>query len=139
MIRALAALAVTVTLLAGCGGSSSSEAASDSSLPAEETFADGPCRNAAPDILAIGRTLPRLDKKGTLDQEVRDTLRDAQAVLAAIAAGAPSASKPALSDLADKAGLVRSRADANSYEKAQGEQLRSSYEAAVKACTAPAG
>lgn len=123
MSRALAAVAVSVALLTGCGGSSS-EVSGDVSLPAEDTFAEGPCRNTAPDILAIGRTLPRLGGKGSLDQGVKDTLRDAQAVLAAVAANAPAQVKPALSDLADKAGLVRTRADANTYDKAQGQQAR---------------
>ncbi len=135
MSRALAAVAVSVALLTGCGGSSS-EVSGDVSLPAEDTFTEGPCRNTAPDILAIGRTLPRLGGKGSLDQGVKDTLRDAQAVLAAVAANAPAQVKPALSDLADKAGLVRTRADANTYDKAQGQQLRAAYDAALRACTA---
>ena len=138
MSRALAAVVVSVALLTGCGGSTSSEVSGDVPLPAEDTFADGVCRNTAPDILAIGRALPALGSKG-LDQGVKDTLRDAQAVLAAGAGSAPGQVKPALSDLADKAGLVRTQAEANSYDKAQGQQLRAAYEAALRACTMPPG
>lgn len=135
MSRVFAAVLVCGVLLTGCSGSSGGSA---ESLPAEEAFSDGDCRIAAPDILAIGRTLPRLDTKRTLPQEVKDVLRDSQAVLFAIAEGAEGPVKPKLSDTVEKIGVVRIRADSNTYEPAQGEALRRSYDALVQACTMPA-
>lgn len=135
MSRAFAAALACGVLLTGCSGSSEGSAAS---LPAEDAFRDGDCRTAAPEILAIGRTLPRLDAKRTLPQEVKDVLQDSQAVLFAIAERAEATVKPKLSDTVEKIGIVRIRADSNTYEAAQGEGLRRSYEALVQACTMPA-
>ena len=119
--------------LAGCSGSSGPD------LPEEASFAEGTCRTAAADVRAIGRALPMLGEDGSVDAEVRVDLRAAHDRLRALADGAEADLQPALTELNEKIGIVRIRADGNSYEPALGELLTRSYENVVERCTATAG
>lgn len=105
-------------------------------LPAESSFAEGTCAQVAPDVITIGRALPRLGEGGTVDPQVKDELREAQDRLFAVADTAEPALKPTLDDLVLKIGLVRIRADGNSYETSQGAVLQTAYDATVRTCTA---
>lgn len=131
MSRRLAASVAFAALLAGC---TSSDGAPE--VPAESAFLEGTCRAAAPDVIAVGRTLPRLGDGGVVDQAVKDELRAAQDGLFALVPSAEEMYKPVLDELVLSTGIVRLRADSNTYEPDLGGLLRRSYERALSVCTA---
>lgn len=132
MSRRLAAVVAFAALLAGCTSSGDGP-----EIPAESAFLEGTCRTAAPDVIAIGRTIPRLGDGGAVDQAVKDELRTAQDGLFALTSTAEQAYKPAFDELVVSTGIVRIRADTNSYEPDLGGLLRRSYERVLSVCTAP--
>lgn len=115
-------------LLAGC------TAGTGPDVPSEDAFASGTCRTAAPDVRAVGEAIPRLGDGGKVDGAVKDDLREAQDRLAALADGAEPAVGPDLQALVEAIGLVRIRADGNTYGTAQGEALTRAYEQVLDAC-----
>jgi ferredoxin len=128
--RALPVLLALPLLLGACS--------SGPDLPEESSFAEGTCRTAAPDVIAVGKALPELGDGPSVDGDVRGSLQDAQDRLAALAETAEPAYKPALDRLVVSIGLVRIRADGNTYQAKIGDGLETSYDEAVEACTAPA-
>ncbi len=132
MSRRLAAAVAFAVLLAGC-----TSAGDGPEIPAESAFLEGTCRTAAPDVIAIGRTIPRLGDGGQVDQAVKDELRTAQDGVFALVETAEEPYKPALDELVVSTGVVRIRADGNSYEPDLGGLLRRSYERVLSVCTAP--
>ena len=126
--------------LAACsdGGSSAAPSAAPSrSAPPETAFADGTCRLAAPDVLAVARDADRLGDGPTVEAEVTEALREEQDRLFALAETADAAVRPALDRLVVAIGLVRVRADGNTYEPSLGADLVTAYDAVVRTCTAP--
>lgn len=123
MRRAVPALLLAL-VLTGC----------TSDVPAEDDFAAGTCRTAAPDVRAVGEALPRLGDDGKVDADVKDELREAQDRLAAVADGAEADLAPDLQALVEAIGIVRIRADGNTYESAQGDALTRAYERVLDAC-----
>lgn len=113
-------------VLAGC----------TSDVPAEDDFAAGTCRTAAPDVRAVGEAIPELGDGGKVASDVKDDLREAQDRLAALADGAEPELQPDLQGLVEAIGIVRIRADGNSYESAQGQALTRAYERVLDACVA---
>lgn len=128
MRRAVPALLLAL-VLAGC----------TSDVPAEDAFAAGTCRVAAPDIRAVGAALPRLGDGGKVDRDVKDDLREAQDRLVALADGAEPALRPDLQSLVEAIGIVRIRADGSTYQSAQGDALSRAYERVLDACGARQG
>lgn len=124
----LAVLALVAVGASACGASSDKQ-------PAASSFADGTCRAAAPDVLAIGKMAGNLGDAKKVSPEVRTSLREAQGRLSSLAEAAEPSYKPALDALVVSAGFVRIRADGNTYEPALGKQLMTDYRAVVKACT----
>ena len=114
-------------LLAGCSD--------EPELPSESAFAEGTCRVAAPDVLEVGRALPRLGDGGEVDRAVKDALRDAQDRLFAVTEGAEPQYRPSMSGLVEAVGAVRIRADGNTYESSLGDELRARYDDVLEACT----
>lgn len=138
-MRTAAVALLAALALAGCTSSSEDPAPDEPPavpLPAASSFTEGTCTLVAPDVIAVGENLPKLGDGGDVDQEVKDALRDAQDRVFAVAEAAEPAVKPALDELVVALGIVRVRADGNTYETAQGEVLRKAYDAAVDACTA---
>jgi ferredoxin len=131
MRRSLTALAVCGLALTACGSGSD-----EPKQPAMAAFADGTCRVAAPDVLAIGKAGLRIDKSKKVDAETRTALREAQAALRDLATAAEPSYQPSLDALVVSAGFVRIRADGNTFEPAVGEQLMKDYRAVLKACGA---
>ena len=115
--------------LAGLVGCSSSD------VPDESAFAEGTCRTAAADVRAVGQSLPELGDGGAVDGDVRAGLREAHDRLRALADGAEPALQPVLAELNEKIGIVRIRADGNTYEPQFGERLTAAYERVLEACT----
>ena len=105
-------------------------------VPDAGKFAEGTCRTAAPDVRAVGEALAELGDDGKVAADVKDALREAQTRLDAVASGAEPALQPALVDLVQKIGVVRLRADGNTYETELGESLTRSYEQVLEACGA---
>lgn len=108
-------------------------------VPDESAFAEGTCRTAAADVRAVGQSLPELGDGGAVDGDVRAGLREAHDRLRALTDGMSPTDEPALqpvlAELNEKIGIVRIRADGNTYEARFGEQLTASYERVLEACT----
>ena len=132
-MRRLVPLLVLPMLLVGC--SSSSDAPAEPELPAESAFAEGTCRVAAPDLLDLGRALPRLGDDGTVAPDVQATLEETQDRLALVAQTAEPGIAPRLTELVEVIGGVRIRAVGNTYEPSLGEDLQASYDEVLSACT----
>ena len=132
-MRLAAALVCVPLLLAGC--SSSPDEAPQPELPAEGDFAEGTCQGAAPDLLALGRALPRLGDDGTVPQDVQQVLADVQERLSLFTETAEPELVPALPTLVERIGGVRIRAVGNTYEASLGEDLQAAYDDVLGACT----
>ena len=124
----LLAAALLTGALTGC-------TSSGPDLPSESAFAEGTCRAAAPDVLAVGRALPELGDGGTVADEVRTELTTSQDRLAGLAENAEPAVKAPLDELVVGIGLVRIRADGGTYDPELGEALERRWDALVAACT----
>ena len=130
----LAAVLVCVPLLvAGC--TSSADVPAEPELPAEADFAQGTCREAAPDLLELGRTLPDLGDDETVPREVQQSLADVQDRLASFAQVPDPELGDALPTLVERIGGVRIRAVGNTYEPGLGEDLQAAYDDVLGACT----
>ena len=123
--------ALTALALAGLVGCSSG----GPDVPDESAFAEGTCRTAAADVRAVGQSLPDLGDGGAVDGDVRAGLREAHDRLRALADGAEPALQPVLAELNEKIGIVRIRADGNTYEPQFGERLTEAYERVLETCT----
>lgn len=139
-MRTAPAALVGLLLLVGCTSSPSDDepTAAASPLPAESSFTEGTCRLVAPDVIAVGGALPRLGDGGDVDQDVKDELRAAQDRLRAVAEAAEPEYRAALDELSVAIGVVRIRADGNTYETAQGDALAEAYDEVVGVCTGAA-
>jgi hypothetical protein len=133
-VRLAAVLVCVPLLLAGC--SSSPDSPPEPELPAEADFAQGTCRDAAPDLLELGRALPRLGDDGTVPAEVQQVLADVQDRLAFFAEAAEPEIAGLLPTLVERIGGVRIRAVGNTYEPSLGEDLEAAYDEVLAACTA---
>ena len=120
-------------LLAAC--SSSPEGPSEPELPALVDFRAGACRTAAPDLLTLGRTLPRLGDEPTVEADVQDVLREVQDGLVAVVPAAEPQYAGPLQELVETLGGVRIRAVGNTYDPLLGDNLATAYQRAVEVCT----
>ena len=131
----MAVLVVCVPLLlAGC--SSEPDRPAEPELPAESDFAQGTCQAAAPDLLELGRTLPRLGDDATVPEDVQQVLADVQDRLSLFAEAAEPELTEVLPVLVERIGGVRIRAVGNSYEPSLGEDLQAAYDDLLAVCTA---
>jgi hypothetical protein len=110
----------------------------DLKQPPVSAFADGTCRVAAPDVLALGKAGAHLGKGKTIDAAAKAELKDAQDGLRTVAEGAEPAYKKAFQNLIVSTGFVRIRADGNTYDASLGRQMMADYNAVVRICTARA-
>ena len=124
----LTAIALLLFAVSACGR--------EAAQPKVSSFADGTCRVAAPDVLALGKAGAHLGKGKTIDAAAKAELKDAQDGLRTLADGAEPAYKNAFEKLIVSTGFVRIRADGNTYEPALGKQLMADYDAVLKACGA---
>ena len=129
MRRAMLALLALPAFAAACGNQAGP------AQPSLSAFAEGTCRVAAPDLLAIGRAGAQLGEDRTVDASVLQQLKDAQDGLRTVTDGAEPAYRTAFQDLVESTGFVRIRATGNGYEPALGRQLRADYAAVLKLCT----
>ncbi len=132
-MRLAAVLVCVPLLLSGC--SSSPQSPPEPDLPAESEFTQGTCREAAPDLLELGRTLPRLGNDSTVPADVQQGLADVQERLALFTEAPDPAVAPMLATLVERIGGVRIRAVGNTYEPSLGEDLQASYDEVLSACT----
>ena len=132
-MRLAAVLVCVPLLLAGC--SSAPDAPPEPELPAEADFAAGTCREAAPDLLELGRALPRLGDEATVPPDVQQVLADVQDRLALFAEAAEPELAETLPTLVERIGGVRIRAVGNTYEPSLGEDLQTAYDEVLAVCT----
>ena len=132
-MRLVAVLLCVPLLLAGC--TCSPDSPPEPELPAEADFAAGTCREAAPDLLELGRALPRLGDDSTVPTDVQQSLAEVQDRLAFFAEAAEPEPAGVLSTLVERIGGVRIRAVGNTYEPSLGEDLQQAYDDVLAACT----
>ena len=116
--------------------SSAPDSPPEPELPAESDFAQGTCREAAPDLLELGRTLPRLGDESSVPSDVQQVLADVQDRLSFFAEAAEPELAGVLPTLVERIGGVRIRAVGNTYEPDLGEDLQEAYDEVLAACTA---
>lgn len=133
-VRAVVVLLCLPLLLSAC--SSSPDAPAEPELPAESAFAAGTCQEAAPDLLELGRTLPRLGEGPTVDADVQASLGELQDRLVLFQETAEPEVGVLLSTLVERIGGVRIRAVGNTYEPSLGEDLSQAYDEVLSTCTA---
>lgn len=132
-MRLVAVLLCVPLLLAGC--TSSPDGPSEPELPAEADFAAGSCREAAPDLLELGRMLPRLGEDSSVPVEDQQVLADVQDRLSAFAEVPDPELEGVLPTLVERIGGVRIRAVGNTYEPRLGEDLQAAYDEVLEVCT----
>jgi len=130
----LAAVLVCVPLLL-CGCSSSPDGPREPELPKEGDFAQGTCREAAPDLLELGRTLPRLGDDARVPADVQRALADVQDRLAPYGELAEPELVAGFATLVERIGGVRIRAVGNTYEPSLGEDLQAAFDDVLSSCT----
>jgi hypothetical protein len=113
--------------LSACGGAKTSQ-------PPVSAFADGTCRVAAPDVLALGHVGSQLGTRMTVDGALKARLKEAQDGLRTVTDGAEPAYQKSFQRLVVSTGFVRIRADGNSYDPSLGKQLMADYNAVLTAC-----
>lgn len=124
--RAAAALVLLAVapLLAGCGDDT----------PAVGDFAAGACRSAAPDVLAMHRTVAGLGMGPAVPDADKKALRTRGAQLLTAIASAPG--RPAeLQAYAQSVGLLRLRADGNEYAPSLADNEQTAYGRLLARCT----
>lgn len=126
-----ASLLLSLSFLAVASCSSGSTFAQ----PEAKAFHDGTCRTVASQVLSVGRDARKLGTSASPPDDVRDRLKAAQAALIAVQSTADAAVVAPLDKLVVSIGLVRIRADGNSYAPELGTALSAAYDAVVTACT----
>ncbi len=132
-MRVVPVLLCVPLLLAGC--STSPDRPEEPELPAVSDFSAGTCREAAPDLLELGRTLPRLGNDATVPSDVQQVLADVQERLAFFGEAAEPALAGVLATVVERIGGVRIRAVGNTYDPGLGDDLQESYDQALAVCT----
>lgn len=129
MRRALVLVLVLPSLMAAaaCSGSGFDQ-------PSAARFHTGPCRALAPAVLALGKDLHGLGRKAPTATQ-RAALALHQKDLRTHQAGLDDELAPAVQDLVTTVGVVRLRADTNSYAPSLAGTAMSAYTGVVKACT----
>ncbi len=126
-------LAPTVlAAVSGCSSSSSSFA-----QPKESSFNPGSCRQLAPAVLRLGRDIHDLGTK-TPSAAQRTTLKNDQQKVRDQQTGLSAAVAPAVQNLVSAVGLLRIRADTNSYDGSLAGLALTQYTSLVALCTSPA-
>ncbi len=139
MRRAAIPLLTVLSVVTACTGGRTS---SPSTLkqPPVASFAAGPCRAMAPDLLAIQRDGQQLGSGATAPRPVLDRLKDEQGRVRALQPGlaADKVVGPVVEDLVIAVGVVRLNSDTNVYQPSYAADLRQAAAAAVASCTGPA-
>lgn len=118
------ALLAGALLLAGC-----------SSGPEPEDFASGICREAAPDVLELTELASDLGEGPEVDGETKAALREAQGRLIETVGASSGPERADLDGFVQAVGLLRLRADGNTYESFLGEDVRAAGDRVVAGCT----
>lgn len=137
---AISLLTVLLAVTACTGGRTSSTSASKLKQPPVASFAAGPCRAMAPDLLAIQRDGQQLGGAATAPRPVLNRLKDEQGRVRALqpALVADKLVGPAVEDLVIAVGVVRLNSDTNVYLPSYAADLRRAAAAAIASCTGAA-
>lgn len=107
--------------------------------PAVEDFTVGVCRDAAPDVLELRDVVGDLGDDARLPDEDKQALRDAQGRLNQTVQDATGEGIEQLTALVEAVGLLRIRADGNTYDPVLADDVRAAHDRVVAACTQPGG
>jgi len=126
------ALVLALALSAAC---SSSSTATDRPQPKVADFSSGSCRSVAEPVLRLGRELDTLSSIDMPPPDLLEKLKTAQAALRALQPSVEPSLAPTVEKLVGSVGLVRLRADSNSYERQLAVTALEDYDAVIAACT----
>lgn len=122
--RAPLALLAGALLLAGC-----------SNAPEPDDFAAGICREAAPDVLELTDLVSDLGEDPEVASETKTALREAQTRLLETVGTASGPERADLDGFVQAVGLLRLRADGNTYESVLGDDVKAASDRVVERCT----
>lgn len=128
---AAAVLAILV-LLGGCSGDSSDGGPAG---PDVADFSAGTCRQAAPDVLDLARQVGALGKEPRVPDEAKAAMRATQSRLLTASEQAAGPERAELEGLVRSVGLLRLRADGNTYEPFLGDDVRAARARVISTCT----
>lgn len=131
MRLALPALVTACLLATACSGGGGSEE------PSVSSFHAGPCRQAAPGVLAVRRSVRGLGDGARVPSDTQTALAKAQLQLKPATTGSDPVSTQALL-LFQQTGYVRLLAVGNSYDPAKGARLLTALDTFITSCTTPA-
>lgn len=121
------ALLTAALLLAGCSDTPDA--------PAAEDFAAGTCRQAAPDVLELTGLAGGLGKGPEVDDETKAALRAAQLRLVETLGSASGPERADLDGFVEAVGLLRLRADGNTYESFLAADVEAAGDKVFVRCT----
>ena len=130
--RRTTSAALLVLMLAAC---TSSKTAAKDPGPTVADFTDGPCRIAAPAVLALRKAARQLPSApGVVAPAVQQAVITAQDQLLPSSTGTDALGKAALS-MVQEAGFVRLQAVGSSYDPGTGKTLLADIDAYIVRCT----
>lgn len=105
------------------------------SQPTLSAFTPGSCQTLAPSVLALGRDLHSLGTRSPSDSR-SDALKSDQAQLRSRQAGLSTELAPTVQQLVTAVGIVRLRADTDSYDPSLARRALGAYREVLSACGA---
>lgn len=114
-------------LLAGCSGTPDA--------PKPKDFAAGICRQVAPDVLELTGLVDDLGKGPKVPDEAKASLRAAQGRLVATLGSYAGPERGDLDGFVEAVGLLRIRADGNTYEAFLTKDVKAAGDKVVARCT----
>jgi hypothetical protein len=106
------------------------------SQPTASAFTPGGCRDLAPAVLTLGKQIAALGSKPP-SKQARSALATAQKSVREQQSALDPALAPTVQSLVTAVGVLRIRADTNSYASGLRDDALKAYDAVVSACTAP--
>lgn len=118
---------LALVVLSACSGSGFDQ-------PKASAFRAGSCRSVAPSVLALGKDLHGLGTKAPSSKQ-KSALKDHQRALRDQQPGVEPSLAPTVAKLVTAVGIVRLRADTDSWDSALADTAMQAYQGVVRTCT----